>query len=199
VRAIGELAAIRRDTIPLETIRLWFIEILKLGWSKAKLLEQVNKAKRIDKYGAIDFTHLLTGERLYTEQETELKLRERVRAIIRRGEQLLSQTNIEVVGEIQLTADDLETVRAALLYRISQYYVAEKDALIDNTIDDLLQQLRDSNSIKSKFAYKFNTKEDYNGKLTTSITAGITTDNYSRPQTTTNNLAKESNNQGSNN
>lgn len=103
LKEILELQAIRRDNIPQETLRMWFREFIRLGWTSHKFKDSVEAVKRTKIYGAIDFTSFLESEKLLNNFEVEWSIKDRIKEefekLSKEAEQkilLLSKDNLNI-------------------------------------------------------------------------------------------------------
>lgn len=151
---IARLQALRRDNIPRETLVVWYQEILKLGWNKEAFLERVEAVKRVKIYKAIDFTHFLEAEKLYTEMELNKIVQDRIDAIVRKGIKIIKATGaeIKITGSIQVSENELEAIRATVLKIVGTYYQRERDFITRDVINRIMDKIKGEDGLKNEFS-----------------------------------------------
>jgi hypothetical protein len=127
VELFGQLEAAKRDDIPETTMRQWFIEFIKAGWTKEMVKQRYEGVLRSPKYGAIDFHEWVTAVPVYSEDETRLIIKQKIDAIIQRGKYLLANKE----KFMDLTDADKQAIDVALCKEVEFEIRNEKLDLID--------------------------------------------------------------------
>lgn len=141
---ILQLQALRRDNIPKETLWSWYREFLRLGWQKKDFDKAIERVKGAKIYGAIDFYQFLDAEKTFTETEVELMLKRRIEQIIRNGERLIDEHNLEVTinGELKYNENELKAIRTAIMRRVMVYVGRERELFVSELYERILAQLQ---------------------------------------------------------
>jgi len=84
-----ELGALKMINIDPATIKAWYIEFIRLGWSKQLFDERFENLKRSKIFGSIDFYNWIAdGTSVYGEFEIQRLVSEKVNSLILKGRKL---------------------------------------------------------------------------------------------------------------
>lgn len=126
IKLFMNLEAGKREKIPQETARVWFIEFIKRGWTK-KMLQTRYEALMSQKiYGIdkLDFADWVNAVPVYGQDEVWILVRNEIDKKIQRGNFLKNQ-------KIELTEDDKKAVELALTKEIELGYYRDKSEAIE--------------------------------------------------------------------
>lgn len=100
IQLYGMLEAAKREKIPMETARQWFIEFVRRGWTKAMLIKRYDAllATKIFGIEKLDFSDWVNAVQTFSEDETNLKVGQRVEAMITKG-RFLKDKKVELTEE----------------------------------------------------------------------------------------------------
>ena len=116
LRLFGQLEAAKRDNIPEVTMRQWFLEFIRLGWTKSMVEKQYRALIKTPKYGAIDFSEWITSTEVFTRDETNLKVVQQISSMIQRGN-FLKDKKVELNDEDKRCIDLWAAQDAELKYK----------------------------------------------------------------------------------
>jgi hypothetical protein len=123
---MGKLGQFRRDEIPVETIKLWYIEIIRLGWTRDSLIKKINGMKNVKVYAKLDWTNFMEGEKLYTATEFEAEMKRRV--LFAKSEMKRKEENSE---GYRLTPEMMLAVMEDEITRLNTEMYEKRDQLIE--------------------------------------------------------------------
>jgi hypothetical protein len=123
----ANLEAAKREKFPKETMRVWFIEFVKRGWTKKMLLKRYEAllAKPIFGKENLEFADWVNAVPVYAEDEMSSIVNRRVDAIIQKGQFLKDK-------KVKLTAEDKQAIEAAIAMEIAFKYSNNRYELLDN-------------------------------------------------------------------
>ncbi len=87
--SVRVLAAYKMIDISKQTTELWYMEMLKMGWTKEQFLEKVEILKRADVFNRIDWYNWINTEMVYTRTEIEVMFNDRTNKMIQKGQRFL--------------------------------------------------------------------------------------------------------------
>lgn len=148
LKLFGQLEAAKRDNFPEVTMRQWFIEFIKAGWTKGMVLKRYEGVLRSEKYGAIDFNDWVKAVPVFAEDEMLIIVKQRIDAIIQRGKYLLSIID----KPIKLTEEEKQAVEVIITKDLEFELRNEKFRIIDEYRSTRKEELR---KIKSNLKEKF--------------------------------------------
>ena len=127
-----------REDIPETTMRSWFIEFIKAGWTKAMVQRRYEGLIRKPKYGSIDFSNWVNAVPVYAEDEIIILVGQRMDAIIKRGENLIKNKD----KILSLTDEEKRIVEVTLSNELKVIAINEKFRAVDDYKDKRREQLR---------------------------------------------------------
>ena len=109
LKMFAQLEAAKREKFPVETMRQWFIEFVRRGWTKKMLKERYLALLSTKIFGTqrIDFSDWVNAVPVMAIDEVNLQVKKQIDAIIARGNFLKDK-------KIELTEEDKQAVEAAL-------------------------------------------------------------------------------------
>lgn len=138
-----ELEATTRDSIPETTMRQWFIEFLKAGWTLEIIRNKYNALIRNKRYGSIDFASWVNAQPVYGYDEVNIIVKNKIDKMIRKGYYLLH--NFDKLTE--LTEHDKRCLELAAVKELEFEMINEKLNKSDDYKLKLKQIKRGSNGI----------------------------------------------------
>lgn len=110
LKLFGQLEAAKRERFSPETMRQWFIEFVKRGWTKKMVMTRYNAllAKPIFGVEKLEIADWINAVQVYAEDEVNLKIDNKINNMINRGKYLKSNPDIE------LTEDDKKCLELEL-------------------------------------------------------------------------------------
>lgn len=126
LKIFGDLEAAKRDKFPKETLRIWFIEFVKRGWTKA-IVEKRYEAllgKPIFGKENLEFADWVNAVPVMAMDEVSLIVKRRIDAIISRGKYLKDK-------KVELSEEDKKSVEAAVAMDIAFNYTTTKLELME--------------------------------------------------------------------
>lgn len=126
----AKLEAAKRENFPKETMRVWFIEFVRRGWTKKMVLERYNALLTTKIYGVekLDFADWANVVETFAKDEMQLLVKQQIESMLQRGRYLLA--NKEKV--IQLTDENKKSIDVALAKEIEFELRNEKYRIIDD-------------------------------------------------------------------
>ena len=119
VKLFMNVEAAKREKIPQETARVWFIEFIKRGWNKAMLMERYNALLSTKIYGIekLEFADWVNAVQVYAVDEVNNMVKNKIESIIAKGKYLKDK-------KIELTAEEKQAVDLAVAKEIELGYNA---------------------------------------------------------------------------
>jgi len=142
IKLFGQLEAVKRENLPKETARQWFIEFVRRGWTKKMLMIRYDALLSTKIFGIekLDFADWVKAVPVMAMDEVNLLVKQKIDALIRRGNYLRNQ-------KVELTDEEKESVEAAVAMDIAFQYSNSKLDLIDNykkiRKEEKLKELKD--------------------------------------------------------
>ncbi len=127
IELFARLEAAKRDNIPETTMRTWFIEFIRMGWTQKMVAKRFNVLLRSPKYGAIDLSDWVNAVPVYGEDEVMRIVKDKINEIKQRGKYLLEHKEEFTV----LTTEDIDAIEVALEKELSFALMNEKMKKID--------------------------------------------------------------------
>lgn len=127
VEVFSKVEANMREDIPETTMRSWFIEFIKAGWTKEMVIRRYDGLIRNKKYGTIDFSSWVNAVPVFGEDEVNVRVRAKIDSLIQRGKYLLENWT----KATSLTTEDKEAAELALEQELSFAFKNEKLNKID--------------------------------------------------------------------
>src|SRR3990167_3139741 len=117
LKLFAQLEAIKREKFPPETMRQWFIEFIRRGWTKFMLMERYKGLLNTKIYGIekLDIADWINAVEVYAQDEVNLMVERRVNALIQRGNYLKNK-------KIELSEEDKKAVDLAVANEIELKY-----------------------------------------------------------------------------
>lgn len=145
VELFSKLEAAKRDDIPETTMRIWFMEFIRLGWTKAMVAKRYDGLLRKPKYGAIDFSDWVNAVPVYGEDEFLSMVKVRIDQMIHKGKYL-----IEHKEEITAISEwEREAIEIAIAKEIEFEIMNEKLKRVDEYKEKRREELRSKKKRKA--------------------------------------------------
>lgn len=145
VKIFSMVEANMREDIPETTMRSWFIEFIKAGWTQEMVNKRYEALIRNKKYGVIDFSSWVNAVPVYAEDEINRIVKQKIEALIERGNRLVR--DIDKLTEV--TEEDKKAMELALLKQIQMEILNEKMRKIDEYKEsrkkEILKKLKNNN------------------------------------------------------
>lgn len=126
LKLFAQLEAAKREKFPSETIRQWFIEFIKRGWTKKMVQDRYDALLSTKIYGIekLDFSDWVNSVQVYAIDEVNNMVKNRVDSMIAKG-RFLKDKKIELTDE-EKTAVDLAVAKEIELGYQSGWYEARE-------------------------------------------------------------------------
>lgn len=121
----AELQAAKRDTIPKETMRVWFNEFIRRRWTKKMFDERFRAVLCSEMFGAVTINNWLNAVEVYAMDEVRIMIKRKVDFLIERGKMLKNK-------KIELTDEDKKAVDLAIAKEIEFEKQRELYAKLDD-------------------------------------------------------------------
>lgn len=145
VELFSKLEAAKRDNIPETTMRTWFIEFIRLGWTKAMVTKRYDGLLRKPKYGAIDFSDWVNAVPIYGEDEINLIVKRRIENLIWQGKHIIN--NIDNL-DATIIEQEREAIEVAVIKELEYYYKVRKSEIIE-IIKEQIKNIISNKSIEA--------------------------------------------------
>jgi len=108
LRLFGQLEAVKREKFPSETMRQWFIEFVRRGWTKLMLMERYKGLLSTKIYGIekLDIADWINAVEVFALDEVRLMVNRKIETLITRGRFLKDK-------EVELTDEDKKAMELA--------------------------------------------------------------------------------------
>jgi hypothetical protein len=108
LKLFGQVEAIKRDKFSPETMRQWFIEFIRKGWTKKILQNRYDALIDTKIYGIekIDIADWVNAVPVFSQEEVGLMINKKIDTLIARGSFLKDK-------EIELTEEDKQAIELA--------------------------------------------------------------------------------------
>lgn len=93
LKLFAQLEAAKRDKIPPETMRQWFIEMIRRGWTNKMVQERYDNVLGSKMYGATSFSDWINSVEVYGMDEIKLIIKQKIDSMIERGRMLNASLN----------------------------------------------------------------------------------------------------------
>lgn len=127
-----------REDIPETTMRDWFIEFIKAGWTKVMVQRRYEGLIRKPKYGAIDFSNWVNAVPVYAEDEINILVSQRMNAIIQKGEYLIKNKD----KILSLSDEEKRIIEVTLARELEAIAINERLRAVDDYKEKRREQLR---------------------------------------------------------
>jgi len=127
-----KLEAAKRESFSKETMRIWFMEFIRRGWTKKIISVRYLALLSKPIFGKenLDFADWVNAVQVFAEDEINILVKRNVDSIIARGKFLKDK-------KVGLTEEDKIAVEAAIAMEESFKYSTSKLDLIDNYKEEL--------------------------------------------------------------
>lgn len=125
LKLFAQLQAAKRDNIPAETMRQWFIEFIRKGWTKNIVQKRYDALLCSKMYGAITFDDWVNSVEVMNIDEVNRILKQKIESIIAKGRYLKDKNY--ALSEEEKQAVDLATAKEIELKYNSGMYGAIED------------------------------------------------------------------------
>lgn len=101
LKLFGQLEAVKREKFPPETMRQWFIEFVRKGWTKKMVQKRYDALLGTKIYGIekLEFADWVNAVEVFGYDEMNLKVERKINSMIHRGAFLKSHPDIELTEE----------------------------------------------------------------------------------------------------
>lgn len=115
----AKLEAAKRDTFSKETMRVWFVEFIKRGWTKKMIAKRYNALLSKPIYGKdnIEFADWVNAVPVMAMDEIEGLVEQRINTIIQRGRFLKDK-------EVELSEADKKAIDVAMMKEVEMKHKA---------------------------------------------------------------------------
>ena len=163
------LGARKMIDISPATITAWYIEMIKLEWTRKNFLDRLAAVSRKEVYNRIDWADWINaGSIMYAEHEFEKRVENRISAIISSGKRL----KILLENGIKLTQEEVKEIELAAASELRFEFHVERQKLIEQHKERVKQNLRIFNRQK-RSAISGLSREKKDSLLNDCIAAGI--------------------------
>ena len=122
-----QIEAAKRDDIPEATMRQWFLEFIRMKWTKEMVKNRYDALIRNPKYGAVDVSDWVNAVQTFAEDEVRVMVKQRIEKIIQRGKYLLANKD----KFLTLTDEDKKAIDVGIAKEVEFELRNEKFRLID--------------------------------------------------------------------
>ncbi len=141
----GKIEAVMRDDIPETTMRQWFIEFIKAGWTSEMVSRRYNALIRKPKYGSITFSDWVNAVPIYGEDEINLIVKRRIENLIWQGKHIIN--NIDNL-DATIIEQEREAIEVAVIKELEYYYKVRKSEIIE-IIKEQIKNIISNKSIEA--------------------------------------------------
>jgi len=119
VKLFGNLEAMKREKLPRETARIWFIEFVRMGWTKKMLQARYDALRSTKIYGIekLEIADWINAVPVMAMDEVNLIVNRRIESMIARGRYLKDK-------DVKLTEEEKRAVDLAVAKEIEIGYKA---------------------------------------------------------------------------
>ena len=149
---ISEVESAKRDSIPKETQRVWFIEAVRRNWDKRTLDLRCVAILSSKVFGAVQFNDLLEAEEVYTKDE----IRNEAERII--NYQINTVKNFRGF-KTELTPDEMKSVHLMAYKEIQLEMKINQSDLVEKAIEKEKERIRMELSKKREHLNKLSLEE----------------------------------------
>lgn len=148
---MAELEAQKRDNIPETTQEVWFRTFKNRNWDKTKFDIQFEKVLNKPSYGAVKIDEFFSEDHTYTLTEVERMIQIRIESLIRQGEKLLTDKEMNLQGYLNLKNDYLKLVVSKKI-KFQQYNDQQEayEEIISNAVEIAKENFLKGNKTKEK-------------------------------------------------
>ena len=149
--ACKTLKPLKGIDVNAQQVEFWYVEFIKMGWTKKTFDEQFEAIKRAMLYNRIDFENWVSTERLYNKYDLNRNLDKRINNLIQKGNFLKGKT-VEL-SEEEKTAIDLAEAKETVFKYESEYYTKRDEWRTErlNYWDAILSNKDNLEAIKKMF------------------------------------------------
>jgi hypothetical protein len=145
VEIFSKIESNMREDIPETTMRSWFIEFIKAGWTKVMVQSRYEGLIRKPKFGSIDFSNWVNAVPVYAEDEIMFLVGQRMNAIIQKGEYLIKNKD----KILSLTDEEKRIIEVTLSRELEAIAINERLKAVDDYKDKRREELRNKNKSKA--------------------------------------------------
>lgn len=147
-----KLVPLKNITVSNESVEVWFIEFIKMGWNTYQFNRQLEAVKRAKLFGGLDFNIWVTEERMYGESEFNSMLIEKIERMIRLSTTLKPE-------EIKLTNRENALAKILAYKKLKLDCIRKRSDLMEEERRSQLHQARKKLSEKKSIIYKLSEKK----------------------------------------
>ena len=132
LKVFGQIEAAKREKIPVETMRQWFIEFVRKGWTKKMVKSRYDALLNSKIYGIdkLEMSDWINAVHVYGQDEVKILVQREINRLVQRGN-FLKNKKIELTEEDKQAIDLAEAKQAELkylngLYESRQTYQQER-------------------------------------------------------------------------
>lgn len=121
LKLFAQLEAVKREKFPVETMRQWFIEFVRRGWTKKMLQARYDALLATKIYGVekLDFADWVNAVPVMAMDEVNLLVKQRIEEMITKGRFLKNK-------KVELTEEEKQYVELAISKEIEFRYTRDK-------------------------------------------------------------------------
>ena len=126
LKLFGQLEAVKREKFPIETMRQWFIEFVRRGWTRQMLQKRYDALLSTKIFGIekLDFADWVNAVEVYALDEVQVMVNNKVNALIVRGN-MLKDKKIELTEEEKREIDLAIAKETELKYKSGWFEARE--------------------------------------------------------------------------
>ncbi len=148
---MAELEAHKRDNIPDTTQEVWFREFKRRDWNKIKFDAQFQKVLNNPSFGAVKIDEFFNEETTYSSEEVAKMTETRINNMIRQGEKILQDKEIDHEQYLNLN-DDYIKLAVTHKLKFNQYNDKQEayEKIIDKAVEFVKKEFfKENNAINS--------------------------------------------------
>lgn len=117
IQLYGKLEAAKREKIPMETARQWFIEFVRRGWTKAMLIKRYDALLCTKIFGVdkLEISDWINAVETFSADELNIRIKLKIDSMIQRGN-YLKEKKAELTDEEKKCVDLWAAKDAELKY-----------------------------------------------------------------------------------
>lgn len=120
LKLFAQLQASKRDNIPAETMRQWFIEFIRKGWTKKIVQKRYDALLCSKMYGAITFDNWVNAVEVMSIDEVNRLVKDKIDELIAKGK-YLKDKNYELIEDEKKAVDLAVSKEIELKYNSGMY------------------------------------------------------------------------------
>lgn len=140
LKRMAVLEAAKRDSIPADTVKTWFLIAKEMNWSELDLDSKMAQIIKKKSYGndTVRIDDFFSEEKVYTQSEVRIAVYKRITQIINEAKSILeySDRNTDLTSYLMdfFKINELE-VKVAVADQIKRSFIYERQSMIEELID----------------------------------------------------------------